>query len=125
MSWKKALGYGVLIWIVMFVVVSIFVGYGMVASGGGSATFSILMIVLALILTYVAARMVAPMNSGKAMQYGLTFAVVGIVLDFLISQRFAPGMFSSVYYWISYILMVFVPVIAVKKMPMSAPQQQG
>jgi hypothetical protein len=122
MNFKKALGFGVLIWIVMFVVVSIFVAYKMVASGGGSTIFSILMIILTLVLTYVVARYVAPKSHMDAIKYGLIFAVVGIVLDFLISQRFAPGMFSSVSYWVNYILMVFVPMLAVKKNPVQVPQ---
>ena len=123
MSWKKALGFGALIWAIMFVVVSILVAYGFVASGGGSTLFSWLLAILSLVVTYVAAMYIAPKSSMEAIQYGLVFAVVGIILDFLISQRFAPGMFSSVPYWVTYVLMVFVPLLGVKKMPAQMGQQ--
>ena len=115
MNWKKSLGFGALIWAIMFVVISFLVAYKLVESGGGSTVMSVVLIIVSLVLAYLFAKNVSPKNMTEAMSYGLTFAVVGIVLDFIISQRFAPGMFNSVYYWISYVLMVFVPMLAVKK----------
>jgi hypothetical protein len=116
MNWKKAIGFGVLVWIVMFVVISAFVSYG-ITSG---MTMTVVATAVSLVVAYVAARNIAPESYGMALWYGLVFAAVGIVLDFLISQRFAPGMFSNVSYWVNYLLVVLVPMLAVKKMPTQA-----
>ena len=113
-NWKKALGFGALIWIIMFVVISALVAYG-APSGGLSMTWNVVVTVISLAVAYLCARNVAPKSYSVALGYGLVFAAVGIILDFLISQRFAPGMFSSMAYWVSYILLVFVPLLAVKK----------
>ncbi len=113
MNWKKALGFGALIWVIMFITISALVGYGL----STDAMFTIVVTIISLVVAYLAARNLAPNGYGLAILYGLIFAVVGIVLDFLISQRFAPDMFSSAYYWLSYLLIVLVPLLAVKKVP--------
>ncbi len=112
MNWKKALGFAVLIWIAVFVIASIFVALGMPS---GSMTFNLILAVLSLVVVYLAAKRIAPATSGIAIQYGLIFAVVGIILDFIITTKFAPNIFSTTSYWVSYILGVFVPIFAVKK----------
>jgi len=120
MNWKKALGFGALIWVIMFIVISALVGYGL----SDNAMFTMAVTVISLVVAYLAARNLAPGSQAKAIQYGLIFAVVGIVLDFLISQRFAPDMFSSAYYWLSYVLIVLVPLLAVKKVTGQTQPQQ-
>jgi len=114
MNWKKALMFGALVWIIMFVVVSIFIAYG-APSGSLSMTLNIIVTVIGLVAVYLVVRYLAPQSYSIAIQYGLVFAVIGVVLDFLISQKFAPGMFSSIFYWVSYVLVVLVPLLAVKK----------
>lgn len=121
MNWKKALGFGALVWIIMFIVVSIFIAYG-APSGELPSPLNIVLTIISLVTVYIVSRYLALGNYNMALGYGLVFAVVGIVLDFLISQRFAPGMFSSVYYWVSYLLIVFVPLLAVKKVPEQVQQ---
>lgn len=120
MNWKKALGFGILVWIIMFVVVSILVAYKM--SQGTS--FSVITTIVTLVAAYLLARNIAPKSSGQAIQYGLVFAIVGIILDFFISNKFAPGMFNSIFYWISYLLIVLIPLLAVKKVSIQQPQPQ-
>ncbi|KKT01264.1 MAG: hypothetical protein UW07_C0039G0009 [Candidatus Nomurabacteria bacterium GW2011_GWF2_43_8] len=120
MNWKKALGFGVLIWIVIFVLASAFMAYGL-ESG---TLFNVLLTILCLISIYIVARYIAPASYGIALQYGLAFAVIGIVLDYLITAKFAPYIFSSVYYWVGYVLSVFVPLLAVKKTMVQAQPSQ-
>jgi len=110
-NWKKAIGFGVLIWIIMFVTASIFVAYG-VQSG---TVMSLVILLVTLLAAYFCARNLVPTRCGQALGYGLVFAVIGIVLDFVISSRFVGGMFSSMWYWVSYALVVLTPCIAVKK----------
>ena len=111
MNWKKGIGFGVLVWMVMFIVVSILIAYKMPQN----MTFSVVVTVVTLVAVYFFARNIKPKSSGEAIKYGLVFAIVGITLDFLISKRFAPNIFSSVFYWVSYILVVLIPLLAIKK----------
>ena len=120
MNWKKALGFGVLIWVVMFILISIFIAYNMTVGLLVNAVVTIVTLVVA----YFLARNIAPSGSGIALKYGLVFAVVGIVLDYLISQKFAPGMFASVWYWVYYVLLLLVPLLAVKKTMVQAQPSQ-
>ena len=101
----------------MFVVISVLIAYEVIASNEMSTSLSVALTLLSLVLVYVAARYIVPQGMSEALQYGLAFAVVGVVLDFLISAKFAPDMFSSALYWIGYALIIFVPLLAVKKMP--------
>jgi hypothetical protein len=116
MNWKKALGFGALIWIIMFVVISVFVGYGWVTSDeSGWSMWSILTLAVTVLVTYFIARKIAPASYGLALGYGVAFAVVGIILDYFISTRFAPNIFSSTSYWMSYIILALTPLSVVKK----------
>ena len=112
MDWKKALGFGFVVWIVMFVLAYILMAAGLVS---GSAAFGVTLGVLCLVAVFVVAKYLAPSSGAIAIQYGLAFAVVGIILDYLVTTRFAPDVFSSMYYWVTYVLIVFVPMLAVKK----------
>lgn len=116
MNWKKALGFGALIWVVMFIVISILVGYGLVTSNdSGWSLWSIVTLAVTVLVTYLAARNVAPVSYSQAISYGLVFAVVGIILDYFISTRFAPNIFSSLSYWVSYLILALVPLSVVNK----------
>ena len=77
--------------------------------------FTIITTVISLVAVYFCAKNIAPKNYLEAIEYGLIFAVVGVILDFLISKRFAPDIFISVSYWVSYILVILVPLLTVKK----------
>lgn len=111
-NWKKVFGFGIVIWAIMFAVTSALVGYGMSST---STTFNIVVIVISLVVVYLFARNLAPESYGMALQYGLCFAIVGILLDYAIMIKFVPDLFSSTIYWVSYVLVALVPMATVKK----------
>ena len=111
-NWKKGILFGLLIWAIMFVVVSILVAYKMPQT----LLFTIIVTVASLVAGYLCAKNIVPKNYMEALEYGVIFAIVGIILDFLISKRFAPDIFISISYWVSYILIMLVPLLTVKKM---------
>jgi hypothetical protein len=111
-NFKKGILYGVVVWVIMFVIACVFVAYKVPST---STFFNIVLTVLSAIAVLIVAGFVAPKNFKQGILCGLTFAVVGIVLDFLISSKFAPGMFSSSYYWLSYILVIILPLFRVKR----------
>ncbi len=119
MNWKKGVWFALLLWIIMFVVASIFVAFG-VSSG---AWMSIIMLAIIAVLAFVFAGYVSPKTTGQAFSYGLLWAIVGIFLDYVISNKFVPDMFASTYYWVSYLLVVLVPFLAIKKTPAIANPQ--
>ena len=111
LNWKKGIMFGALVWAVMFIVVCILLAYKMPQN----MIFSVIVTAISLLAVYFLAKNIAPKSFGQAIKYGLIFAIVGIILDFLISSKFAPNIFDSMSYWISYLLIVFVPMLAVKK----------
>lgn len=111
MNIKRGIGFGLLLWVIMFVVASVFVAFNM----QDATLLSVLMLVISAVAVFILAGYVMPKSFGQALSYGLLWAVVGIILDYLISVKFAPDMFSSAYYWISYLLVVLVPMLKVKK----------
>jgi len=113
MNWKKGIGFGIIVWAAMFIVVCILIAYKMPQN----MLFNVITTVISLVVVFFCAKNIAPKSMGSALKYGLVFAVVGIILDYFISLRFAPNIFSSVSYWVSYLLVVLVPLLTVKKVP--------
>lgn len=110
MNFKKALGLGLLLWIIMFAVASAFVAFKF---SNSLMTWAIIIVeaVVALLL----AGWAKPATAGKALGYGLTWVVVGLILDYLITKHFAPGVFSTWGYWVAYLLVLIMPTFKVKK----------
>jgi FtsH-binding integral membrane protein len=104
-NWSKATGFGVLTWVIMFVLASIVVAFGATLAAG----WGYVLAVVAGVVAYSFAINADSANVGQAFGYGLTFAVIGIVLDMLISARFQSGIFSMATYWVGYALVFFAP----------------
>ena len=113
MNWKKAIGFGVLLWVLMFVIVSIFIAFGIY-------DFLWMMIVTAVIaglISFILAGFVKPRNVGLALGYGLAWVVVGVILDLIVTMRFNPTIFASWTLWLGYVLILLAPLLRVKKVP--------
>jgi phosphatidylserine synthase len=119
-NWKKGLGFGALVWAVMFIVVCILLAYKMPQN----MLFTVIVTVITLVAVFFFAKNIAPKNYMEALEYGLIFAIIGIILDFLISRMFAPNIFKEVYYWVSYLLVVLVPLLTVKKVKIESQNPQ-
>ena len=112
LNWKKGIGFGVLIWAVMFIVISILVGYKMPQD----RLFTFIVAFVSMIAVYFCTKSISPKSYIEAIIYGLIFVIVGLILDYFISIRFAPYIFSSISYWLSYLLIVVVSMLPVAKM---------
>jgi len=119
-NWKKGLGFGAIVWAIMFIVVCILLAYKMPQN----MLFTAIVTLISLIAVFFFAKNIAPKNYMEALEYGLVFAVVGIILDFLISKRFAPDIFYQASYWVSYLLVVLVPLLTVKKSKIESQNPQ-
>ena len=110
-NWKKGLGFGIIVWAVMFIVVCILLAYKMPQN----MLFTVIVTAITLVAVFFFAKNIAPKNYVEALEYGVVFVIVGIILDFLISRMFAPNIFKEVSYWVSCLLVALIPLLTVKK----------
>ena len=107
----KIISYGALLWILMFVIISAFIGFKI----QDSLFIMILGAVIGGIISFFLAKKLALPNIGMALSSGLIFVLVGVILDAIITVKFVPGIFMEWNLWLGNILIFLVPAIAVKK----------
>lgn len=118
MSFGKALGYGVVLWLVAFVVASIFVGYSQTCA----VTCHVITALVVLILAYLFGRKLNVSSASGMIKYTIVWVIVFLILDVLISTRYTGwAIFKSVWLWVSYLLVLLVSLMAVKKQPTVGP----
>lgn len=94
------MGYGVLVWVILFVVISALVGFGIY---NNQITKGIVVLVAGGLAYWFASKL--GMNDwGKAVGLAVIWVAIALILDYLISARFASGLFSSRALWASYAL---------------------
>ncbi len=111
MNWKKAVGFGAILWGAMFIIVSAFIGFKIY-------TLSWVPIVTALIsgaISFTMAGFLKLMSAKMALSYAAVWVAVGLALDALISMRFAPAIFADWTLWLGYGLAFLAPLLRVKK----------
>lgn len=108
-SWTKGFGFAVLIWTILFAVGAVLVLLGVTLSTGWMLGLAI----AAGILSYTFAIAANSQNSVEALGYGFLWAVIGMVLDLIITLQFsaAHGVLSHWVYWVGYTLVLFAPWI--------------
>ena len=111
LNWGKALGFGILLWVLMFVIISVFVAFN-IAEG---TLISIIFAIIGGIISFILAGKVKPSSAGAAFVYGLVWVIVVFILDWLISTRFNNAIFSAWTLWLGYALVLLAPLLKVKK----------
>ncbi len=111
MDWKKAIGFGVALWILMFVIVSVLLAFKLYISDEPS----IIVAILAGIVAYFLAGYAKPSNRLQGFKFGLTWVAVGLILDWLITTKFAPEIFQDWTLWFGYALVLAAPVLQAGK----------
>ncbi|OGE74048.1 MAG: hypothetical protein A3C49_03960 [Candidatus Doudnabacteria bacterium RIFCSPHIGHO2_02_FULL_42_25] len=106
-NWFKAVGFGALVWAIMFIAASIFVGFGITINLWAEITLAIVGGIAAYLLA-INIRAPAPMS---AFGYGAVFVVVGVILDLIVSQQFVSGLFTMWTYYLGYALVLFAPQV--------------
>ena len=108
-SWAKALGFGLLIWMIMFISAAILLlGLKFSLSVGTLLVLSI----IAGLVSYSFGNVVDPQNATQALGYGTVWAATGLLLDLLVSNQQQPGIFQIWAYWLGYALVLFMPLTA-------------
>ncbi len=113
MDWKKAISLGVFIWILMFVIVSVFVAFKIY----DSVAIKILTPIISGIIAFILAGKIKPTKTSQAVLYGLIWAMVNIILDALITKQFNPEIFTLWSLWIGYVLIILATLLRWRKGP--------
>ena len=97
----------------MFVIVSAFVGFNIY----GSIAMQAVAAIIAGVLSMIFAKKLKITNAGLALAYGVSWLVIGVILDFIVTVKFNPTVFSSWPYWLGYALILLAPLCTIKKGP--------
>lgn len=117
MNWKKMLGFGALLWVLMFMIISAFIGFKVQESMWLEIGFA----VISGVISFILAGYVKPKSYGTAFGYGISWLVVGVILDAIVTMRFNPAIFTAWTLWLGYGLAVLAPLLRVKKASAMTP----
>lgn len=123
MDWKKTIGSGIMLWALMFVVVSVFIAFNIF----GNSIAKVIIAIIAGAISYSLAKKLKPADIKAALTDGVVWVIVGVILDALVSIRFNPLIFQSKGLWLGYFLVLLAPILVVKKKsgaPISTPPAQ-
>ncbi|KKS26329.1 MAG: hypothetical protein UU87_C0002G0008 [Parcubacteria group bacterium GW2011_GWA2_42_11] len=112
MKYIKIIGYGGLIWVLMFAIMSAFVAFGV----SDTLWVKIISIFIGGMIAFILAGLIKPASLAGALIVGLVWVVIGLALDFFISKYFAPDIFKMWNLWLGYFLTFIAPTLRVKKL---------
>lgn len=105
MNWKKAVGFGFLFWVIMFAIVSALVALKFYGNIWGK----VVTVVIGFVVAYVLANYAKPRSIGTAFGFGISWVIIGLILDFLITTRFEPNLFRFRSLWVGYLVVLLAP----------------
>lgn len=109
----KVIGFGILIWVVAFMVVSVFIGFKISTD---NVWVKVITTAAVFVATLLLAKSLKPSSQGKALLIGILWAVIGFVLDLIITTRFTGmAVFSQWNMLLGYLLIILTPLLAVKQ----------
>lgn len=111
MDWKKTIGFGLMLWALMFVVVSVFIAFNIF----DNSIAKVIIAVIAGAISYSLAKKLKPADIKTALTNSAIWVIVGVILDALISTRFNAMIFQSKGLWLGYLLVLLAPILVVKK----------
>lgn len=117
MNWKKVIGFGALLWVLMFVIVSAFIGFKIY----DYYWMGIVTAVISGVISFILAGYVKPKSFGLALAYGVSWLVVGVILDAIVTMRFNSEIFMSWMLWLGYGLVVLAPLLRVDRRTVTPP----
>ena len=110
MNWLKAIGYGIALFAIMFVIGSIAM-FGLKLSGN---VFSITMLISGIIVLYLLAGQYGVKSLNDGIQLGIVWLIVDVILEYyVLVQIFMKGD-ASFYTWsvlTGYVTVVLVPTL--------------
>ncbi len=108
----KRIGWGALIWVVMFVWVTVIMFVFKLTTGWFPYMLTWIATVL---LAWLAATKSNLKNYGDSLFASVIWIATGLLLDWIITTKFNAKIFSSWSLWVGYGLLLVVPLFFVKK----------
>jgi hypothetical protein len=106
MNWLKQVGWGALIWVILFVWITIILFVFKLENGWLLFILSWLGVI---VTTWIIAGKVELKNLGNALLIALIWVVVGLILDYFVTRQFNSQIFTSWNYWVGYALLLITP----------------
>lgn len=106
-NWKKAIGFGVGLWILMFVIISIFIGFKIY----DNTAMYVVSAIIGGVISYILAKYAKPADRGTAFVYAASWVVVGVILDAIVTRQFNGEIFSQWSLWLGYGLVLVAPLV--------------
>ena len=97
-SWKKGILYGLLLWVIMFALASVFVGFQAYDNVYGKTALIVLGGAVAAYFSWLAHAEQYSTSSA----YALSWTALGMVLDWIVTMRFNPNIFLTKSLWVGY-----------------------
>ncbi|MFC1700934.1 hypothetical protein ACFLZ0_02255 [Patescibacteria group bacterium] len=110
MGFKKLVWYGLLIWMIMFTVVSAFLH-----SYNEKTWVKLFVLLFAGILALILAGKSEPNSITIALGYGLGWVIIGLMMDALVTLKYNPNIFQSKWMWAGYVLILLAPLLRIQK----------
>ena len=109
MDWKKMIGFGLLIWVIMFAIVSVFIALNIYDPLWGK----ILTILISGIVGIIFGRLLKTKILKMVLGYIVIWVVIGLVLDYVVTMRFEPAIFAMWSLWVGYVLLIIGVIVGV------------
>lgn len=108
----RAIGYGVVLWALMFAIVSALLPWYEMT------WMKVLLVIVSGVGAYLLAMFAKIEDKNQALLYGSIWLMVALVLEALITARFNPNIFNETELWIGYFLTMCAPILyAQRKSP--------
>ncbi|PIR44102.1 hypothetical protein COV23_01705 [Candidatus Wolfebacteria bacterium CG10_big_fil_rev_8_21_14_0_10_31_9] len=112
MDYKKLFGYGVLIWAVVYLVATAFVGYKL----SGMLWTQIVLVIISAVFSYFLAKNLSANLVVGMLKYSFSWMIMTIILSIIFTVPFTGWIvFNSWDMWASFLVILLVPLVAVKK----------
>ncbi|MBI2112168.1 hypothetical protein HYT52_01385 [Candidatus Woesearchaeota archaeon] len=112
-NWKAGIGYGILLWLLIFVEVVVVMLAKMSESGKNFVNL-VLLVPLVVFCTWMYFKSVKP-NGQEGLYLGIVFLIVGTILDLAVTIPFFVkdfgAFYSSGWLWVSYVELLAVTTV--------------
>lgn len=111
MNWKKVIGFGVLLWLCMFLIVSLLTAWQVYYLPWAR----IVVPLIAGVIAFGLAGLVKPNRPSLALACGLLWIVIGIILDALVNWQINFIALTSWALWVGFVPVLIAPLLQIKK----------
>ena len=112
LNYKKLFGLGILIWAIAYLVACIFVAYKTM----DSLIAGIVVVIALALAAFFAGRSLKLSSVVEILKYSICWVIIAFILDLILTVPFTGwGIFSSWHLIVGYLLIIFLPLLSVKK----------